>query len=438
MMTARFRLFVQPPVDSASSVSEVVVVSTPYGRLGPGPSDGSMYVVEPLGKRTPYGVNRGHFGTKYLYLPPWNGACAAPVEPDLQGNFDYLRPADPGFAAAHAYGAVRFTLDVWERYLGQPVSWHFGRHLERLEISLLPQWDNAQYGYGFLELGSKDDDDGSLPFHLDFDVIAHEVGHAIIYDKLGVPDRGTELPEYLGFQESFSDCVSLIAAMHFPSVLEEVLDSTQGNLYLANRLSAFSEYSPYRQVRSANNDSTMAEFVKHYANEHELSKPLTGAVFDILIDVFHRLLVMRGAIPGDLDRLSDQAETRSELRELLQLGFARHYQSARPVFFSALEDARDIVGRYLALALLRAEPEYLTYEVFGEMLLEVDAIVHASWFSTIIRGNFRRRGLDRLRAGSRGSAHVESHHCNASRVAVPGGFVGQPQMSFRERVLLNN
>lgn len=437
-MPARFRLFAQPPVDAASSVPEVVSVSTPYGRLGPGPSDGSMYVVEPVGKRAPYGVNRGPFGTRYLYLPPWNGACEAPVEPDPLGNFDYLTPADPGFAAAHAFGAVRFTLDVWERYLGQPVSWHFGDHLDRLEISLLPQWDNAQYGYGFLELGNKESDGDSLPFHLDFDVIAHEVGHAIIYDKLGVPDRGTELPEYLGFQESFSDCVSLIAAMHFPPVLEEVLDSTQGNLYLANRLSSFSEYSTNRQIRSANNALTMADFVDSYENEHELSKPLTGAIFDILIDVFHRLLVEQRVIPARLDRLSDMAEDDVELRAEVQVEFERLYPASREAFLAALVEARDVVGVYLAMALLRAVPEFFNYASFGQSLLEADASSGRFRFSRMITENFRRRQLDVLRAGPRTSALRCPHHGNGSRIAVPGASHAQAPMSFRERMLIDH
>ncbi|TGQ03190.1 hypothetical protein EN858_34735, partial [Mesorhizobium sp. M4B.F.Ca.ET.215.01.1.1] len=92
-------------------------------------------------------------------------------------------------------------------YIGQPLTWHFHDHYDRLEIPILPGWDNAQYGYGFLELGSQFVKDGrTLPFSLDFDIIAHEVGHAFVYSVLGIPNPGAEFPEYLGFQEAFSDC----------------------------------------------------------------------------------------------------------------------------------------------------------------------------------------------------------------------------------------
>ena len=143
-MATRFSLFVQSPFEDTRSRPELVTVASPAGSIGPGPSDERMYVVEPLGKTRAYGLNRGPLGTPYLYLPAWAGPAAAPALPDAQGHFDHYRPGEPGFMAAHVFGCVRFTLDVWERYLGQPLEWHFRDGYDRLEISLLPQWDNAQ------------------------------------------------------------------------------------------------------------------------------------------------------------------------------------------------------------------------------------------------------------------------------------------------------
>ena len=295
-MGTRFRLFVQPPFEDARSSPEIVTVSSPLGSVATGPSDDRMHVIEPIGKALPYGLSHAPLGTPFIYLPPWTGSILEPAVPDERGNFDHYQPSTPGFEAAHVFGCVRFTLDVWERYLGQPLEWHFRDYYDRLEISILPTWNNAQCGFGYLEVGSHFENGRILPFSLDFDVVAHEVGHAIIYGVLGVPDAGTEYPEYLGFHEAFSDCVSLIAAMHFPSVIDNVLDETRGNLHLANRLSRFSEFSPHRQIRSANNKRTMAEFVHGWRDEHELSQPLTGAMFDILVDIFHESLIVRGLI----------------------------------------------------------------------------------------------------------------------------------------------
>ena len=154
-MGTRFRIFAQPPFADAQSEPEIVIVSSPAGSLGDGPSDAMMYVVEPVGKAQPYGMNRGPLGTPFIYLPPWRGDVHAPAIPDAEGHFDHYTPGMPGFEAAHIFGCVRFTLDVWEGYIGQPLVWHFRDHADRLEISLLPEWDNAQYGYGFLEAGSQ-------------------------------------------------------------------------------------------------------------------------------------------------------------------------------------------------------------------------------------------------------------------------------------------
>ena len=306
-----------------------------------------MYVVEPVGKTLPYGANRGPLGTPFIYLPQWTGKTLAPAVPDERGNFDHYQPSMPGFEAAHVFGSVRFTLDVWEGYLGQTVAWHFRDHYDRLEISILPDMEQCAVRLRLPRSGQPVRDVGRiLPFSLDFDVIAHEVGHAIIFSVLGVPGVGKEFPEYVGFQEAFSDCVSLIAAMHFPSVIDNVLDETRGNLYLANRLSRFSEFSPHRQIRSANNQRTMAEFVHGWKNEHALSQPLTGAIFDILVDIFHESLVARGLISPEVEDLADIAEADPAAEAPLQEAFDRAFARNTEGFCEALLDARDVVGMY--------------------------------------------------------------------------------------------
>ena len=437
-MGTRFSLFVQPPFDDTGAAPEVVTVSSPLGSVGAGPADARMYVVEPVGKSGPYGVNRGPLGTPFIYLPPWRGPVLAPALPDELGNFDHYDPSMPGFAAAHVFGAVRFTLDVWEHYLGQPLVWHFRDHHDRLEISLLPQWDNAQFGYGFLEMGSQFENDGeTLPFSLDFDVIAHEVGHAIIYSVLGVPRAGTEYPEYLGFQEAFSDCVSLIAAMHFPSVIDNVLNETCGNLYLANRLSRFSEFSPHRQIRSANNQRTMAEFGHGWKDEHELSQPLTGAIFDTIVDIFHESLVERGLISPAVEDLADVAEVQAEAQAPLQRAFERAYARHVAGFREALLDARDVIGRYLAETLWMLGPDFLDYGDVARAMLVVDRAESRGAFSRIIARNFERRFIGRLHAGQHLRGGPVRSHSHSARTLLPRDYFALPIMSYREAYLLS-
>ncbi len=437
-MGTRFRLFVQPPFQDARSSPEIVEVSSPEGSLRAGPADDRMFVVEPVGKTRPYGVNRGPLGTPYIYLPPWTGKILEPAAPDANGNFDYLRPSMPGFEAAHVFGCVRFTLDVWERYLGQPLVWHFRDNYDRLEISILPQWDNAQYGYGFLEVGSQFEKDGRvLPFSLDFDVIAHEVGHAIIFSVLGVPHPGTEYPEYLGFQEAFSDCVSLIAAMHFPSVIDNVLTETRGNLYLANRLARFSEFSPHRQIRSANNKRTMAEFARGWKDEHELSQPLTGSIFDILVDIFHESLVDRGLISRAIEDLADIAEFDPEAEAPVQDAFDRAFVLNSDGFVEALLDARDIVGTNLTETLWALAPDFLDYGDVARTMLAVDQAETGGEFARIISRNFKRRKIGELHAGVHVKGCEHRSHVHSARTLLPIDHLAFPKMTYREKFLLS-
>jgi hypothetical protein len=436
-MGTRFRLFVQSPFAEAGDEPEIVTVSSPRGTVGAGPSDDRMFVIEPVGKKWPYGVNRAPLGTPFVYLPQWKGRRVAPAVPDEDGNFDYLTPDMPGFEAAHAFGSVRFTLDVWENYLGEPLDWHFSESFEKLEISILPQWDNARYGYGFLEIGSQFEKDGSvLPFTLDFDIIAHEVAHAIIFSILGVPEDNAEFPEYAGFHEAFSDCVSLIAAMHFPSVIGKVLDETSGNLYRSNRIARFSEFPGNRQIRNANNTRTMYEFVDGFKNEHDLSEPLTGATFDILADIFQEILLERELISAEAEELAETVEFGGAESTELQDAFDRAYADDSEGFAEALVDARDIIGSYLTETLWDLDPDFLDYGDVVEAMLAVDERETGGRFAEIIDRNFERRGIGIVHAGPRLEPKRYSR-LPSRRTVVPRDRLWLPRMRYRERALLS-
>ena len=129
------------------------------------------------------------YSTSYPYgttsLPPFDGARRAPLRPGPDRNFDNLDWDSRAFLAAHAYACVRFVLGIWQSYLGHPVRWFFEEHFERLEIVPLADWQNAQAGYGFLELGYSLVDGVKRPYALNFDTIAHETGHLIGLSEVG-------------------------------------------------------------------------------------------------------------------------------------------------------------------------------------------------------------------------------------------------------------
>jgi hypothetical protein len=432
----RFKLFPQPPFLKAFARPVTVILSPPAGTVRPGPADARMHVVAPLGKRWPYGIVVGPYGSPFVYMPAWDGPIQAPARPDARGHFDGIALGTPQFEAAHAYGCVRWVLDVWEGCFGHAIKWHFRRHYGALEISLLPQFDVGTAGYGFLEVGSDFTHGAAQPFALNFDVIAHEVGHLIIYSLLGVPDPGTETAEYQGFHESAADVVALIAAARFEPVIDELFEVSRGNLYVLNELNRFAELSQTTQIRDASNGKRLSEFSAGWTDEHDLSLPLTGAIFDILVDVFHELLVERRLIGTALEDLADRVQRMPELEHLIQAGFDKAYAANAAGFREAFADARDLTGRYLAEAWRRLTPDHLTYADVGAALIAVDGELSGGRYRRLIDVSFRWRGIGEVRVGPWLAPATAVSHLRSSRTVLPKDRAAMPRLSYRERFLL--
>jgi len=351
-----------------------------------------MYVVDALGKDRPY---------DYPYLPPYNGRRNPPVQPDAQGHFDYLTDSwSRDFMAAHMYGTLRFVLDVWEKYFGGPIPWHFQELQARLELIPIVDWDNAHSGFGFIETGyARPQDPDPQPFCLNFDVLAHELGHSFIYELLGTPPVGQASAEYLAFHESAADCVAMIAAMHFDSVVDRLLVRTSGNIYLPNELNRIGELSENNEIRLASQSVTLGDVPSlgtpaaelSQPQRHAMSLPLTGAVFDLFVDVFQRLLVEDGLISAELDAasrpgLSDADET------YMQREFDRAYEGRHDAFKAVLADARDYVGRCLAMAWQTLSWD-VTYAQVAGALLEADLRLAGGAGQGIMTESMQWRGI---------------------------------------------
>ena len=390
----RFRLFPEAGFIPAYRKPSGVTVSSPAGTIDAGPQDNRMYAVEPLGKTLPYGLALSPYGRSFVYLPPWPDSIAAPAEPDADGHFDHLRPGDPGFAAAHAFGSVRFVLDIWERYFGCKVPWHFAADYQRLEIGLLRGFANAQAGYGFLELGDFTGDDGmARPFALNFDVIAHEVGHLLLYSTIGLPTPRGETPEFYGFHKLAADMVSLLAVAHFDALIDDLMKQTRGNLYVLNRLNRIGALSNTEQIRLASNRLQMRDIAGRPADEHVLSQPLTGALWDIWVDLFHEGLLDRALIKRSVEELADEIEYQEHLDASIQPAFDAAYADDPAGFKRAFTLSRDQMGRLLAGAWRSLDPHRLSYAGLAQLLLAVDGRLNGGKFNRIIARNFDLRDI---------------------------------------------
>ncbi len=387
-----FRLYAQSPVLEGFEEPETVWVSTPRAVIGPGPSDHRMYAIQPVGKM-PYGAHD---------LPPWRGRVESPVLPGRMGGFDHVAPDDPDFLAVHMFGSVRRVLDVWDCYLGGPVAWPFASSYGRLEMIPHLRWDNAQFGWGYMECGEGADDQGvRRPYALNFDVLAHEAGHGLLYALVGVPGPDTLTAGFRAFHESASDCVAMLAALHFENVLGRVLEDTEGSLYTANELNRIGELSRTRQIRSASNALTMSDVVDPDMpaaeatgrQVHDLGLPLTGAIFDILVEFFLDRVAASGVLPReDADGLRRAAaegaeDTPAEAR------CKAAYRAHPKEFRGALAAARDMTGLRLAATWRRLEPEGLGFSRVAAAFGAADAAMTGRRYARMIRESFAWRGL---------------------------------------------
>lgn len=394
----RFRLF--PQLFAGFRMPETVMIPTPPGGIGPGPSDREIYVVTPAIEKPPY--------TLPVYLPPYRGPQLAPAEPDRDGNFDSIPVEDARFAAAHLYGSVRFVLAMWQRYFGRALRRADTNRHPRLELITVVQWFNSHSGPGFIETGSHAIGDGLSARHcFNLDIVAHEVGHQVIFGETGVPTWLHASADYLGFVEAFCDMSSVLAALQFDSNIERLLEATGGNLYTRNLVTRLGESSETTEIRITINRASMAEFIGVRVTRggqwvdptgldrraHAFALPLIGAFFDVLVELFQDALVLRGVVPPDLDpRGWSREEVERSIDRLVAAGAAQ-LAAAKPELVAALGHARDVVGGVLARLAARVPANDLSYGLVAGAFLEACEDVGETANLEAIAQHFIVRGI---------------------------------------------
>ena len=378
----RVRLFPQAPFLAGFGEPEVVWLSPPAGSVAAGPADDRMYVIDVVDKPTPY---------EYPYLPPYKGEAHPPVEPGPDGHFDHYPVESREFVAVHVYGSLRRVLDIFESYLGTAIPWQFRESYERLELIPMIAWENAQSGYGYMEFGHRKDDAGAYqPYGLNFDVIAHELGHGLLFSTLGLPAEGHWSAEFGAFHESNADIVAVLAAMHFDSVLDRLLHAARGNIYTQNELNRIGELSENRQIRVASNSRKMSDVT---AEVHDLSRPMTGAIFDFIVYVYVEELLHRELIGRDLRDAMLDLDRRPDEVDSIQALFDRAYLNRHFPFKAALMEARDIVGRRLTAAWRRLSPNDLGYGDVATALIDIDYELSGERYQEELRQIFHWREI---------------------------------------------
>ncbi len=289
-----------PQSGGTYTVPELVLIEAPVGGISAGPTDCVFSVVNPRFKRLAFSAKN--------YLPPYVGSVFEPATCNRTGDFDHYQSDSPQFRAAHVYAICRLTLDLWQRYLGQPIILWCNDVYSRLEIVPLVEWDNAHFGPGFLEYGKLVDLRGlANELWMDLDAVAHELGHVILCSVLSYSKTYIAPRDFLAFHEVFADFVSVTSALTFQSVRERVLLQTRGELRIQNLASRICEFSDGTCIRTVCNDSTMSDvdditlqadgaWVDRFGEERtvfDYAAPLSGALYDILVTVYEAEMAER-------------------------------------------------------------------------------------------------------------------------------------------------
>jgi hypothetical protein len=382
----RFRIFPLPPYVDPTIELELIHVSVPPDLMRSGPADDRMFVVDAINK-LPY---------SRFFRPPYRGDANPPVKPGQDGHFDQLDPNSREFLCATMYATVRRVLDIWEDYFGHRIEWHFESDFERLELIPLVEWDNAQSGYGFLEFGfgrrPLGGIDTSLPYCQNFDVLAHELGHSIIFSEVGFPTIPTDRAiDYFGMHEAAGDLTAIVAVLHFNTVVDRLLAHTRGNLFTVNELDRVGELDSSHEIRVAFNYARMSDVGEE---PHDRSLPLTGGIFDIMVEVFQKELVARGLITPELAEQSTQGPGRGQDLDAIQAKFDDAFNGHEAEFKEALLVARDYLGVLLARTWSSLRPpNFMTYQDVVRAMLRADRAVSGGAYQKTIRECFAWREI---------------------------------------------
>jgi hypothetical protein len=251
-------------------------------------------------------------GTRKVYLPGlvldgprdarimFGEPGIEPVSPNAFGDF-ITAPDTPQFDAVHTYAVVRQTLTMYQRALADgsddtplPWQWNSSEDLTPLAVHPhgLPNVMNAFYSRANCCLKFGDFVPNGYPARVftcrSLDIVAHETAHAVL-DGLK-PDwlLADNPPQTGGLHEAFGDLTAIFLSLSQLDLCEAIVAQTKARLHDKTFLADIAEefglaLGRPNGLRNADNDITLSQAGTQV---HAISQVFTGAVYDILADLF--------------------------------------------------------------------------------------------------------------------------------------------------------
>jgi hypothetical protein len=225
-----------------------------------------------------------------------------PVAPNAMGDF-IETPLTTQFDAVHTFAVVRETLTMYQRALAvggvaAPVPWQWNTPTAADPIQVFPRhssMQNAFYSrtgkllaFGFFPKPGVPAPAPIICTCRSLDIVAHETGHAVLDGLKPNWILASNPPQTGALHESFGDLTAIFLALSQFDQVEAVVAQTKANLHNKTFLADLAEEFglalglPFG-LRNADNDLKLSEV----GNEvHALSQVFTGAIYDVLADIF--------------------------------------------------------------------------------------------------------------------------------------------------------
>ncbi|MFG1626092.1 hypothetical protein [Kribbella sp. NPDC049227] len=157
-------------------------------------------------------------GNPWNYTDRWSDSTH--LEPDKLAE-------DREFRAQNVFAVAAHPLALFEQHLGRPIPWSSGypqlflTPAARVEANAFYSRQRNGVLFGWLPAT-----DGQPSMHtaLSFDIVAHEVSHAVL-DGLRPRYIEPSLPDQLAFHEALADLVAMFSVFDLKDVPEHLLDA---------------------------------------------------------------------------------------------------------------------------------------------------------------------------------------------------------------------
>ncbi len=255
------------------------------------------------------------------------------LAPNALGDF-IQAPGTPEFDAVHTFAVVRMTLTMYQRALAVgnalatlPWQWNVAPNTD--PITVAPRHSNMMNAYymrsskllafGFFPKPGAPAPQPTIFTCRSLDIVSHECGHAILDGLKPQWLTSGATPQTGGLHESFGDLTAVFLALSQFDQVEAIISQTKSNLHDKTFLSDLAEefglaLGRPNGLRNADNDLKLSEVGTEV---HSLSQVFTGAIYDVLADIF---AFERKAVHDDALTLYDRA---AYLQSLLLRGIVQ-------------------------------------------------------------------------------------------------------------------